>query len=571
MSATCATNPVDRPELREVLHNLAQRCASLPAAIVAAGPALDDPRVIESQFAWLVGLVGGPEAAMDLARQRLGAEIESPRGVVLDLPMMLVVVPILQRRRRVGQAVCLVAASDLPQHAAMASFSGPQSSRRDPRGQLLAAALPERGALPTLIQTVEWWLHDLSDLHDAGAHIESFGRQLTDAYEELALLQKVSRNMNVVRQPRQFLDSVCQDLLEVMPFRWTAIRLSGRKAGCGDFAHVLFHAGEFTCQRTALLTVLDRLIASRKGGNPVVCEEGLSCDCADLTAIGSSLIVQPLADNDDVYGAIIAGAKIGETSQINSFDVKILGATAEHVRIFLDNVSLYDGLQKMFLGTLEAITASIDAKDRYTCGHSRRVAFLSRELAARMGLDETTVQRVHIAGLVHDVGKIGVPEAVLSKPGRLTDEEFAMIKRHPEIGVRILRDIPNFDDIIPGVMSHHERFDGKGYPQALAGEDIPLFGRIVGVADAFDAMSSTRTYRKALSSSDVLAEMARCAGTQFDPKLIPVFLEMMGSPLRATPSVDSVGSAANGSLLRTYERMRDRDRAGESQQSGVAA
>lgn len=566
MSAACGDNPIDRRELREVLGNLAERCASLPAGLLATGPAFDDPRLIENQFAWLFDLVGGVEQAVCLAGRHFGTDVESPRGAMLDLPLMLIVVPILQRRRRLGYVLCLVASSELPDHPVMGTVCA-RVDRRDPRGQLMVQSLPERTAVPTLIQAIEWWLHDLCDLRDADGHIESFGRQLTDAYEELALLQKISRNMNVVRQPRQFLDSVCQDLLEVMPFRWIAIRLSDRKPGCRSLAHVLFLAGELTCERRALLTALDHVIRTRNDPNPMVREEGLTCNCPELEALERSLIVQPLADDQTVYGAIIVGGKMGESSQINSFEVKILGATAEHVRIFLDNVGLYDGLQKMFLGTLEALTASIDAKDRYTCGHSRRVAFLSRELAARMGLDEAVVQRVHIAGLVHDVGKIGVPEAVLSKPGRLTDDEFAMIKRHPEIGVRILRDIPNFDDIIPGVMSHHERYDGKGYPQGLAGGDIPLFGRIVGIADAFDAMSSTRTYRRALSGADVLAEMRRCAGSQFDPELIPHFLEMMDP--NALPASEATAGAALPPL-RAYERMRDDDRARE-QQSGVAA
>lgn len=551
MSDAVPSNPLDRSELREVLEHLAERCHSLPAAMIATGATFEAPRVIDNQFAWLVDLLGGVPAVVETAADEFGSDIESACGLALDIPLLLIVVPILQRRRRVGCVICLAAARELPDHPLVRSLKRPEGSNgRDPRAQLVVQPLPDRSAIPTLIQAVEWWLHDLCELRDAAMHIESFGRQLTDAYEELALLQKVSRNMNVLRQPRQFLESVCQDLLDVMPYRWTALKLSDKKQGCDEFADVLFSAGDLTCDNDRLLRVANKIIDTRSSSNPIVREEGLSCDCPDLEAMERSAIVQPLADDETVYGTIIVGGKIGEDAQVNSFDLKILGATAEHVRIFLNNVGLYDDLQKMFLGTLEAITASIDAKDRYTCGHSRRVAYLSRELAMRAGLDAAVVERVHIAGLVHDVGKIGVPEAVLSKPGRLTDEEFDLIKKHPEIGVRILRDIPNFDDIIPGVMSHHERFDGRGYPQRLAGLEIPLFGRIVGIADAFDAMSSTRTYRRALSSDDVLAEMLRCAGSQFDPELIPHFLEINFS---------------------VYEQMRDRDRAIEQDQSGVAA
>jgi len=131
-----------------------------------------------------------------------------------------------------------------------------------------------------------------------------------------------------------------------------------------------------------------------------------------------------------------------------------------------------------------------------------------------------------MAGLLHDVGKIGVPESVLQKTGRLTPEEFDQMKKHPQIGARILQDIKQIADIIPGVLSHHERYDGKGYPFGLAGENIPHMGRIICLADCFDAMTSNRTYRKALPLEVALTEIRRCAGTQFDPALTEAFLRI---------------------------------------------
>ena len=194
--------------------------------------------------------------------------------------------------------------------------------------------------------------------------------------------------------------------------------------------------------------------------------------------------------------------------------------------MLLDNAALYDEQRAMFLGTLRALTASIDAKDRYTRGHSERVAMLTRRLARASGLDDAAIQRFHIAGLVHDIGKIGVPEAVLRKAGRLTDEEFAAIRAHPQIGHTILSGIPRLDDILPGVLHHHERWDGRGYPHRLAGESIPLVARMIALADAFDAMSSTRTYRPAMPRASVLAEISRGAGAQFDPLLAQRFLTL---------------------------------------------
>lgn len=186
----------------------------------------------------------------------------------------------------------------------------------------------------------------------------------------------------------------------------------------------------------------------------------------------------------------------------------------------------------MLLGTLHALTASIDAKDSYTRGHSERVALLSKMLAQQAGFDDHTVERIYISALIHDVGKIGVPEYVLSKPSRLTDEEFGLIKQHPEIGARILQDIRQMQDLVPGVLYHHERWDGRGYPHGLSCESIPLFGRVICLADSFDAMCSSRTYRDAMLHEDAIDEIRDNAGTQFDPELAKHFLELDFEPFR---------------------------------------
>jgi putative nucleotidyltransferase with HDIG domain len=180
----------------------------------------------------------------------------------------------------------------------------------------------------------------------------------------------------------------------------------------------------------------------------------------------------------------------------------------------------------LMMGLLHALTSAVDAKDAYTCGHSERVALLSRRLAKEIALPESQVDRIYMAGLLHDVGKIGVPEAVLQKTGKLTPEEFDQMKRHPGVGARILSDIKQVEDIIPGVLHHHERYDGKGYPTGLSGQNIPLMGRIICLADCFDAMTSNRTYRRALPLEVALSEIRRCSGTQFDPKLAEAFLKI---------------------------------------------
>jgi putative nucleotidyltransferase with HDIG domain len=195
----------------------------------------------------------------------------------------------------------------------------------------------------------------------------------------------------------------------------------------------------------------------------------------------------------------------------------------------------------LMMGLLHSLTSAVDAKDAYTCGHSERVALLSRHLAQQLGYSDHEVERIYMAGLLHDVGKIGVPEAVLQKPGKLTVEEFDQMKKHPEIGARILADIKQVKDILPGVLHHHERYDGRGYPSGLAGENIPAMGRILCLADCFDAMTSNRTYRKALPLEVALTEIRRCSGTQFDPAMTDAFLK--------------TGSEGFRVLLRDYEEQ----------------
>ena len=190
---------------------------------------------------------------------------------------------------------------------------------------------------------------------------------------------------------------------------------------------------------------------------------------------------------------------------------------------------LFDDVHGLMMGLLHSLTSAVDAKDAYTCGHSERVA-LAQPAIWRWKRDfrEQQVERIYMAGLLHDVGKIGVPESVLQKTGRLTRRRIRADEKASADRRRDSRGHQADQDIIPGVLHHHERFDGKGYPAGLAGENIPLMGRIICLADCFDAMTSNRTYRKALPLEVALTEIRRCSGTQFDPVLTEAFLRISG-------------------------------------------
>ena len=181
----------------------------------------------------------------------------------------------------------------------------------------------------------------------------------------------------------------------------------------------------------------------------------------------------------------------------------------------------------MFEQTAESLASAIDAKDRYTHGHSTRVASISRQIAKRAGLSEEECRKIYFSALLHDVGKIGVPDVIINKEGKLTDEEFEHIRQHPVLGYHILSNIRQSPELSVGAHYQHERYDGKGYPDGLKGEEIPVTARIIAVADAYDAMTSTRSYRKELSGEKTKEEFRKGMGTQFDPKYAQIMLDIM--------------------------------------------
>jgi len=173
------------------------------------------------------------------------------------------------------------------------------------------------------------------------------------------------------------------------------------------------------------------------------------------------------------------------------------------------------------------ILKALDFKDSYTFGHSMRVAYFSLVTGTEAGLNKEEMRELELSAIFHDIGKIATPDAVLNKPSRLSEEEFGIMKQHPEKTYEILMDFPHFEKIALNARSHHERFDGKGYPQALKGEEIPLLARIILIADTFDAMTSTRPYRKGLAHDVAFEELVQFSGTQFDPKLVKLFIQGM--------------------------------------------
>lgn len=358
--------------------------------------------------------------------------------------------------------------------------------------------------------------------------LDALSGQLSDTYEELTLIYQISSGMRVNRSVDDFFRQACSDMIEVMDVRaagYAVVDAEGRVETSALF-------GALTLEPNVLCELQDDLIRQfRASAKAVVNNDvGGSSAFACLAGKAGQIVAVPIQRQDKVMGVLFCLDKL--EADFTTQDSKLLSSIANETAIYLENSTLFSDARGMMMGLLHALTSAVDAKDPYTCGHSQRVALFGREIALRAGVREPLVERVYMAGLLHDVGKIGVPEEVLRKPGKLTDEEFAQMKQHVVIGARILKDVKQVHDLIPGVLYHHERYDGKGYPHNLAGQDIPLVARILCVADCFDAMTSNRTYRKALPIEVALMEIRRCAGTQFDPVLADAFLSIGAARLR---------------------------------------
>ena len=264
-----------------------------------------------------------------------------------------------------------------------------------------------------------------------------------------------------------------------------------------------------------------------------VIEKGVSTFAYDASADdrfsdGQSVIQQnvrsvmcvPLRTTNEVLGALYVDSLSG-AGRFNEADLELLSAIGNQAGVALHRARLMNELERLLLDTIRAIAATIDAKDGYTHRHSERVALLARRLGQELGLSVPELETVELSGLLHDVGKIAVPDAILNKPGRLTPEEFEEMKKHPAHGARILGNIQAASvlAVLPGVKYHHEKWDGTGYPEGIRGEDIPLLARLLGVADVFDALTSARSYRPAMSMETAVGIIRQDAGTHFDPAL----------------------------------------------------
>jgi GAF domain-containing protein len=256
-----------------------------------------------------------------------------------------------------------------------------------------------------------------------------------------------------------------------------------------------------------------------------------------------SLLGVPLVSAGGVSGALGVGMR--ELNEFSQRDELVLSTIAAQIAMAVENAATYHKLEKSYLATVSALACALEASDEYTADHSATIAGMAVEVGVRLGCSEAELCQLRFAALLHDIGKLGVPEAVLHKAAALTDAEAAAVARHTVIGERIVSHSAYLQPVAALVRAGHERWDGLGYPDGLAGEQIPLLSRIVFVCDAYHAMTSDRPYRRALSRSEALGELRAQAGRQFDPAVVKAFTRALPAVSRHPESAATVGTAAS--------------------------
>jgi putative nucleotidyltransferase with HDIG domain len=328
----------------------------------------------------------------------------------------------------------------------------------------------------------------------------SLTQEITERYEQLATLFEMSEKLGMAGDNQARARAILETATAAVSAGWGCLMLT--------------EGGSFfiNCQGARMDQDAIRAMAGRTAeqNKPEVDEKK---HIALPLAVGQ---LQPL-------GALVVGPKTGGVYR--SGDVKMLVTLASYAALLLESGRLYESLEILFFSTIKSMVEAIDAKDPRTRGHSERVRRYSALMAQKMGMPSQDQKMLELAAMLHDLGKIGLPDSILNNVhSRLTEEQWQLVKQHPEIGVSILTHVAQLKKILPAIGQHHERFDGNGYPAGVKGQDISLFARIIAVADAYDAMTTQRTYRSTFDPQQALAELRDNSGNQFDPMAVDVFI-----------------------------------------------
>lgn len=383
--------------------------------------------------------------------------------------------------------------------------------------------------------------------------------QLTQSLEEATFLRRLAGHFEL----RDVRHSLTEVAAEVLPELSRMVEAESMGLLPTDFAAAktpTFEPLWIGCPRShVIIRDLIRWAEKRPDNQPVVVNRA---EVASTPAAGHGvqclMLVRVASSNHDVGWLIALNrrpsdefAGVMREEEFGTVESSLMQAAAAMLATHERNVTLFAEKERLLIGVIAAMSGAVDARDPYTHGHSQRVALYARAIAREMKLSPLETEQIYVSGLLHDIGKIGVPDAILQKQGRLTDEEFAVIKLHPETGYQILCKLDELAYALPGVLHHHERYDGKGYPHGLRGEETPLMARVLAVSDSYDAMSSSRPYRQAMPRERALEIIKEHSGTQWDAEVVNAFfscgreIELAAEEYAAAPHVSIVEVAQN--------------------------
>jgi len=346
--------------------------------------------------------------------------------------------------------------------------------------------------------------------------------ELANTYGELSAIHRFSDTLGTEIHTESLSDEIAVEVSEAFEAATVAVML------CDETGDLVTSACRGNCSESGSVFRLRQgqgipwhIIKTRK---PLIVGD-VSKHPAFLASphTRNSIMAAPIMTKGKTLGIICVSDK-NDNAEFLPNELKLLSTIANQAAIAIENSRLCRNLEHLFLSIVRSFAAALDAKSAWTAGHSERVTTYAVAIAGALEADKTFLEEIRTCGLLHDVGKIGIPEAILDKPDRITAREYKTIQQHPIKGAQILEHIHSFDNIIPGIKYHHERWDGRGTPEGLAGEGIPMIARILAVADSYDAITSNRPYREKREKHEAVDEIVRCSGTQFDPSVVNAFL-----------------------------------------------
>ncbi|MBW1895539.1 MAG: HD domain-containing protein [Deltaproteobacteria bacterium] len=363
--------------------------------------------------------------------------------------------------------------------------------------------------------------------------IENVAEELSQSFEDLSVYARISTHMRSLQFSEEMLQDLIEELHETMRVDLAFAELPDRPeyntiVGATALPDTVFDQQAFTHK---LIQSIPQEAPSLQQDYFIV-NDSRSTAYRELHPDPYRFLAVKVAHDTTFHGWLgLVSFKFEE--HFRQSELQLLQSMARQISVLLANVDLYQDLQQFVMNMVKSLVFAIEAKDIYTKGHSERVNRYSMLTAERLPLAETQKTILNWASILHDIGKIGVPESILNKPARLSKEEFGVVKGHPKKGHDILEPLEQLASCLPGILHHHERYDGKGYPHGLKGEEIPFLARIIAVADTFDAITSNRAYRSANAAEQALAVIKEVAGTQLDPEVVKAFKEVFEATLKA--------------------------------------